>query len=127
MATGSSGKSTAAAEVTSISGVDIESDTPVAIKIPSIDLRDDAAYLKRFLMEEWIARRIDSPHVVEAPPAVAKAQLPLCRNGIHRGANAPPVDDRQSEAGSGGRARDWSSKIAKGLRAFHRKEMLHQT
>jgi len=42
-------------------GVDIESETPVAIKIPSIDLRDDASYLKRFLMEEWIARRIDNP------------------------------------------------------------------
>ena len=36
----------------------------VTIKIPSIDLRDDPAYLKRFMMEEWVARRIDSPHVL---------------------------------------------------------------
>ena len=41
--------------------VDIETENPVAIKIPSIDLRDDPAYIKRFMMEEWIARRINSP------------------------------------------------------------------
>jgi serine/threonine protein phosphatase PrpC len=45
--------------------VDIESDAVVTLKIPSIDLRDDPAYLKRFLMEEWVARRIDSPHVLK--------------------------------------------------------------
>ena len=40
--------------------VDIETDAVVTIKIPSIDLRDDPDYLKRFMMEEWVARRIDS-------------------------------------------------------------------
>ncbi len=49
--------------------VDAETDAVVAIKIPSIDLRDDAGYLRRFLMEEWIARRIDSPHVLKPCPA----------------------------------------------------------
>src|SRR2546430_8424546 len=39
--------------------VDIETDAVVTIKIPSIHLRDDPAYLKRFMMEEWVARRID--------------------------------------------------------------------
>src|SRR5690606_39865796 len=38
----------------------------VALKIPSLDLRHDPAYLERLLMEEWIARRIDSRHVVKA-------------------------------------------------------------
>src|SRR4029078_11233667 len=46
-------------------GVDSETDALVAIKIPSIDLRGDPAYLRRFLMEEWVARRIDSPHVLK--------------------------------------------------------------
>src|SRR5436305_382170 len=44
---------------------DIESGELVALKIPSIDLRDDPAYLKRFMMEEWVARRIDSPNVLK--------------------------------------------------------------
>ncbi|MFX9097309.1 bifunctional protein-serine/threonine kinase/phosphatase, partial [Acinetobacter baumannii] len=44
---------------------DTETYDLVSIKIPSIDLRGDPAYLKRFMMEEWIARRIDSPHVLK--------------------------------------------------------------
>ena len=58
--------------------VDEESGATVILKIPSIDLRDDGAYLKRFMMEEWVARRIDSPHVLKPWPH-AQAQLPLCR------------------------------------------------
>ena len=85
--------------------VDTETDALVAIKIPSIDLRDDPAYLKRFMMEEWVARRIDSPHVLKPLLAVQKAQLPLCRDGIHRRADPDAMDDRQSEAGPGNGAR----------------------
>ena len=32
----------------------------VVLKVPSIGMRDDAAYLERFLVEEWVARRINS-------------------------------------------------------------------
>ena len=38
----------------------------VVIKTPSVDLRGDSTYLERFLLEEWIARRLDSPHIVRA-------------------------------------------------------------
>ena len=55
--------------------VDIETDALVGLKIPSIDLRDDPAYLKRFMMEEWVARRIDSPHVLKAVPALATSAI----------------------------------------------------
>lgn len=64
-ATGSSGKFMPAAEAIIYLAVDTETDELVAIKIPSIDLRGDPAYLKRFMMEEWISRRIDSPHVLK--------------------------------------------------------------
>ena len=36
----------------------------VILKTPAIDLRQDDALLERFLMEEWIARRVHSPHVL---------------------------------------------------------------
>ncbi|MGL4809365.1 MAG: protein phosphatase 2C domain-containing protein, partial [Giesbergeria sp.] len=36
----------------------------VVIKTPSIDRQEDQAFLDRFVLEEWIARRIDSPHVL---------------------------------------------------------------
>ena len=55
--------------------VDVETDAVVTLKIPSIDLRDDPAYLKRFLMEEWVARRIDSPHVLKPCAAVAASAI----------------------------------------------------
>ena len=45
--------------------VDEATGEPVALKIPSIDLRGDADYLQRFMMEEWIARRLDSPNVLK--------------------------------------------------------------
>ena len=47
---------------------DAASGTLVALKIPSIDLRDDPAHLQRFMMEEWIARRLNHPHVLKAHP-----------------------------------------------------------
>ncbi|MBR0931856.1 bifunctional protein-serine/threonine kinase/phosphatase [Bradyrhizobium jicamae] len=105
--------------------VDEESGTTVAIKIPSIDLRDDPAYLKRFMMEEWVARRIDSPHVL-------KPWLPQRRRNflyvtteyidgqtLRQWMIDNPAPDLEI-------VRDITEQIARGLRAFHRKEMLHQ-
>src|SRR5690606_14979926 len=40
--------------------VDETSGQQAALKVPSVDLRQDAASLDRFLLEEWIARRLDS-------------------------------------------------------------------
>lgn len=104
---------------------DIHSDTPVIIKTPSIDLQGDPAYLERFLMEEWIARRINSPHVLKP------CQQTRTRNYIYvvteyiegktltqwMTDNPKPTIDT---------VRDLVEQIAKGLQAFHRKEMLHQ-
>ena len=38
--------------------VDTDSQRQVALKVPSVDMRDDVAYLERFMMEEWVARRL---------------------------------------------------------------------
>jgi serine/threonine protein phosphatase PrpC len=105
--------------------VDIETDAAVTIKIPSIDLRDDPDYLKRFLMEEWVARRIDSPHVLKPVPASRKRNFLYLVTEFIDGQTLtqwmidnpdPPLET----------VRDIVEQIARGLRAFHRKEMLHQ-
>ncbi|WOH65069.1 bifunctional protein-serine/threonine kinase/phosphatase [Bradyrhizobium sp. BWA-3-5] len=105
--------------------VDIETDAVVTIKIPSIDLRDDPAYLKRFMMEEWVARRIDSPHVLK--PCLQQRK----RNFVY--VTAEYIDGQtltqwmiDNSKPSLETVRDIVEQIAKGLRAFHRKEMLHQ-
>jgi serine/threonine protein phosphatase PrpC len=44
---------------------DLESQALVALKTPSTDMQEDRQHLERFLMEEWIARRLNSPHVLK--------------------------------------------------------------
>ena len=105
--------------------VDIETDAVVTLKIPSIDLRDDPAYLKRFLMEEWVARRIDSPHVLKpCLPSRRRNFLYLVSEYIDGQTLAQWITDNPAPALE--TVRDIVEQIAKGLRAFHRKEMLHQ-
>jgi serine/threonine protein phosphatase PrpC/tRNA A-37 threonylcarbamoyl transferase component Bud32 len=106
-------------------GVDLESDTHVAIKIPSIDLRDDASYLKRFLMEEWIARRIDSPHVSKPRPQSRKRNYLYIVMEFIEGQTLSQwmIDNPRPDLEA---VRGIVEQIAKGLRAFHRMEMLHQ-
>jgi serine/threonine protein phosphatase PrpC len=105
--------------------VDTETDTTVAIKIPSIDLRDDPAYLKRFMMEEWVARRIDSPHVLKpCLPARKRNYLYVVMEFVDGQTLTQWMIDNPTPALE--TVRDVAEQIAKGLRAFHRKEMLHQ-
>jgi serine/threonine protein phosphatase PrpC len=104
---------------------DIESDTLVAIKTPSIDLRDNPDYLKRFMMEEWVARRIDSPHVLKPCSHARKRNYLYVATEFVDGQTLSQwmIDNPKPELET---VRGIVEQIAKGLRAFHRKEMLHQ-
>ncbi|HVQ67149.1 MAG TPA: bifunctional protein-serine/threonine kinase/phosphatase [Bradyrhizobium sp.] len=105
--------------------VDIETDAVVTIKIPSIDLRDDPAYLKRFMMEEWVARRIDSPHVLKPCLLQRKRNFLYVATEFIDGQTLAQwmIDNPKPSVET---VRGIVEQIAKGLRAFHRKEMLHQ-
>src|SRR4051812_2822769 len=105
--------------------VDSETDMVVTIKIPSIDLRDDPAYLKRFMLEEWVARRIDSPHVLKpCLPSRKRNFLYVVTEYIDGQTLTQWMIDNPNPALE--TVRGIVEQIAKGLRAFHRKEMLHQ-
>jgi serine/threonine protein phosphatase PrpC len=105
--------------------VDTETEALVTIKIPSIDLRDDPVYLKRFMMEEWVARRIDCPHVLK--PCLhsrRRSHLYVAMEYVDgQTLTQWMVDNPRADLET---ARDFIEQIAKGLRAFHRREMLHQ-
>ncbi|HUN96306.1 MAG TPA: bifunctional protein-serine/threonine kinase/phosphatase [Bradyrhizobium sp.] len=105
--------------------VDTESDVPVVVKIPSIDLRDDPNYLKRFLMEEWIARRIDSPYVLKPrPPSGRQSFLYLVTEFVDgQTLTQWMIDNPRPDLET---VRGIVEQIASGLRSFHRMEMLHQ-
>lgn len=105
--------------------VDIETETQVVIKAPSVDLRDNTAYLERFLLEDWIAKRINSAYVMKPCPHDRKRNYLYVVSEFIEGQTLAqwmldnPKPDLQT-------VREIVGQIAKGLRAFHRLEMLHQ-
>lgn len=105
--------------------LDLETNKHVIIKTPSIDLRADDAYLERFLMEEWIARRINSAHVLKPCLRTRKREYIYIVSEYINGQTLTQwmIDNPKPEIE---RVRDIVEQTAKGLQAFHRKEMLHQ-
>ena len=98
--------------------------TPVVLKIPSVDLGGDAAYLRRFMMEEWIARRIDSPYIVRhRPPETPRSRLYLVLEYVDGQTLAQWMRDNAAPSLESVRA--IIEQIARGLDAFHRREMTH--
>ncbi|MDR3467843.1 MAG: protein kinase [Xanthobacteraceae bacterium] len=105
--------------------VDTDDDRMVALKIPSIDLRDDPAYVRRFKLEEWVARRLNSPHVLKpSPPARRRGFLYVVNEFIDGQTLTQWMRDNERPALE--TVRGLVVQIARGLQAFHRKEMLHQ-
>ena len=105
--------------------VDNETQSPVVIKTPSIDLQGNADYLERFLMEEWVARRINSPHVLKpCPPTRERRSLYVATEFIDGQTLSQWMVDHPRPSLDA--VRGIVEQIARGLQAFHRLEMLHQ-
>ena len=105
--------------------LDEETDTVVIIKTLSIDLQADPASVEQFLMEEWIARRINSAYVLK--PCLQKRHrqyLYIVTEFIDGQSLSQWMIDHPHPAIEA--VRGLVEQIAKGLRAFHRLEMLHQ-
>ena len=105
--------------------VDSETNERVIIKTPSIDLQGDPAYLERFLMEEWIARRINSAHVLKPCLQTRKHNYIYVVTEFIEGQTLAQwmTDNPKPDLAA---VRGIIDQIAKGLQAFHRLEMLHQ-
>ena len=105
--------------------IDTESEALVALKIPSIDLRGDPTYLKRFMMEEWVARRIDSAHVLKPCLQSRKQNYLYVVSEFIDGQTLTQwmIDNPKPDIET---VRGIVEQIARGLQAFHRMEMLHQ-
>ncbi len=102
-----------------------DKDKQVVIKTPSVDLKNDPAYLERFLMEEWIARRINSAHVLKAYTQAKQRHFIYTVTEYIEGQTLSQWmrDNPKPKLET---VRDIIQQISKGLRAFHRLEMLHQ-
>lgn len=104
---------------------DLDGGAQVALKVLSHDLRDDPAQRRRFVMEEWIARRIDHPHVLKAHPQTRRrSHLYTVMRYVEgqtltqwmRDHAAPDLET----------VRRLVEQVARGVQAFHRREMVHQ-
>lgn len=105
--------------------VDVATQTQVVLKIPSTELQGDKVFLEHFLMEEWIGRRINNVHVVRPfAPERPRSFLYLVSEFIEgRTLTQWMIDHPQPDLET---VRGIVEQIARGLRAFHRQEMLHQ-
>ncbi|MBP2234321.1 serine/threonine protein phosphatase PrpC [Sinorhizobium kostiense] len=103
----------------------LETGETVALKFTSADMREDENYLRRFAMEEWIARRISSAHVLKSrQPLKPRRSLYLVTEFVDGETLAQWMADRpQADLRA---VRDIIGQIADGLRALHRKEIIHQ-
>jgi serine/threonine protein phosphatase PrpC len=97
----------------------------VILKTPSIDLGGDPAYLERFLTEEWIARRVNSAHVLKPYVPTRKRHFVYVATEYIDGQTLSQwmIDNPRPALEA---VRGLVEQIAKGLLAFHRLEMLHQ-
>jgi len=104
---------------------DLETQILLVLKIPSIDLKDDAAYLERFMLEEWIGRRIKNENVVKSYLPTKKSDYLYNITEYIQGQTLSQwmIDNPNPKIEI---VRDIAQQIAKGLTAFHRLEMIHQ-
>ncbi|MEO5736738.1 MAG: protein kinase, partial [Variovorax sp.] len=105
--------------------VDDATGQQVVLKLPSVDLRDDTDYLDRFVLEEWVARRIDSVHVLKASTIDrARGHLYVAMEYVDGQTLAQWMVDHPSPTLAS--VRGVVEQLARGLQALHGKEMLHQ-
>ena len=97
----------------------------VVIKTPSTELRTNTQYLERFMLEEWIAKRINNPHVAKVVmPQRKRHYLYLVTEFIDGiSLNQWMIDNPKPTLEQ---VRNIIEQTAKGLQAFHRQDMIHQ-
>ena len=104
---------------------DIDSGAVVVLKAPSVDLSGDASYIRRFMLEEWVARRLSSAYVLKPSPVERKRNFLYVAFEYIEGQTLAQwmIDNPRPQLSA---VRDIVDQIARGLTAFHRKEMVHQ-
>lgn len=104
---------------------DEESRLPVVLKLPSTESRDDPVALQRLMLEDWVARRLDNVHVLKAfsPTRPRRYLYSVCEyidgQTLSQWMRDHPVPSLE-------KVRDLLDQVVRGVRAFHRQEMLHQ-
>lgn len=104
---------------------DTETNENLVMKAPSVNYQDDPEYINQFLHEEWAGRRINNPHVLKVLEITRKRTALYYITEYIEGCSLRQwLDDNPRPSLS--QVRIFSKQIERGLRAFHRLEMIHQ-
>ncbi len=100
-------------------------DQRVILKTPSVLYNDDTHYIEHFLHEEWAGKRISHDNVLKI---LESDRAKSCLYYVTEYIEGQTLRDWMTENPKPEikRVRSLVEQIAKGLRAFHRMEMLHQ-
>lgn len=104
---------------------DIETKITVVIKTPSLELQNNRSHLERFMLEEWIAIRINNPHVAKSYIQNRRRNFIYTVTEYIEGQTLTQwiIDNPKPTIET---MRNILEQIANGLQAFHRLEMIHQ-
>lgn len=104
---------------------DIETKKTVVIKTPSTEMRNDAQYIEHFMLEQWIAKRVNNVHVAKAIEANRKQNYVYLVSEYIEGISLYQwmADNPKPTLES---VRNIIEQVVKGVQAFHRQEMIHQ-
>ncbi|RUM95046.1 MAG: bifunctional protein-serine/threonine kinase/phosphatase [Thiothrix sp.] len=105
--------------------LDTDSGQEVVLKTPSVNFEDDPVYIDMFVHEEWIGKRIKSPHVMKVCEANRKRNFLYYVAEYLAGQTLRQwMDDHRKPKLTEVRA--IIGQVISGLRAFHRLDMVHQ-
>ena len=104
---------------------DIESNEMFMMKTPSVNFSDDPAYIERFYMEEWAGKRIQSDAVLKIIEQTRQRNFLYFIMEYINGITLKQWVEEHSSPDFD-QVIDITNKIIKGLRVFHRLEMLHR-
>ena len=100
-------------------------DREIIMKTPSINYNDDLAYIERFVMENWIGRRIQNSRIVNViEPPQERSFLYYLTEYLEGQSLTQLIKERAPINITD--ATEITEEIIKGIRAFHRKDTLHQ-
>lgn len=105
--------------------VDTETKQRVALKTPSVNFEDDPTYIEMFTREEWVGRRIQSPNVARVLEPRQPGRFLYTVMEFVEGETLRAWMQQHPQP-TLGEVRLILDQIAAGLRAFHRKDMVHQ-
>lgn len=100
-------------------------DQRVVLKTPSVNYQDDPLYIEQFLHENWVAKRLDSAHLLK-PYESGRPRNFLYTEVQYLKGQTLQRWMKDNPAPTLPQVRYLMGQLVSGLRAMHRMEMIHQ-